>query len=767
MFTHVIANSFDDFFSGMTQRSGKHVYFYRVNDYSQTVGDFIKKFYESATKNGIVIEGGISAPTHDNLSYYKETMGDEFKPTISFMDAGLKKWIPRMNDTQRHDIAMNLLSTFQEMLREGKNESIIKNTYVKFLCWLYYKFEKILCSLGNNDVPKIIYEGANGAITKHELLLLSVLSNAGCDVLLLQYKGDDSYIKLDPKSALSTPLEISGGEKFPEGFCIASIKEDAQKEMTDTRLYGALPAFTMCTNAWIMNQHGLEIVKEPPAMRGNGRIDAEKFICNAFLRINGAEDKYVYANELYRLKQDLKGAKRKLVIVNDRIQPPTPEEISEIRRGNYANEEQLISSISQNITYAGNGELQKMMRKAFVDAILEESKKQGSNLNRLSNKAVFLICYLKRYSAELFSNWKKPETGVFIHFGSCKNENEAMFIRMLSKLPADVLLLCPNLNEKCIVTDAMLYEENNKESLSIEKYPEDSSSARMETVASHAEQEMMSMMNSDSNALYKNQQFTKANSITLKTMYEEIGGMWDVTVNYRQFFRIENGTVDIPVIYSKISGIKNGDINAYWNSISAMKTENTVLITKMPYIQPGTANKFKSLASEFYKNGKLLKEKIKNHPEFPYAILRDEMQNHILDKIELLINSKLVKGIGENGTEYTAIGWCLNLPKEIVQRIQSFDFTKKNPKLIFVNTTDKTLSLEDSIIVAFLNLVGFDILFFIPTGYKCIEKHFANKLMEEHQIGDYKYDLEVPDLTASALNRAGSSLLKKLFGRSK
>lgn len=759
MFTHIIANSFDDFFSDLSKRDGKHVYFYRVNDYAETVKNLITKFYELAKQNGVVIEGGIPAPDQKNLTYYKEMMGDEFKPSIAFMDAGLKKWLPRMNDVQRHDIAMSLLATFQDMLKAGKNESIIKNTYIKFLCWLYYKFERVLVNLGNNDVPKIIYEGN---ITNHELLLLSILSKAGCDILLLQYKGDAAYLKLDPKSEMSTPLLISGGQPFPADFSLSKLRENAKKEMVSTRLYGALPSLTLCTNAWIERQRGLEIIKEPTLMRGK----EEKFVYNAFMRINGAEDKYIYSDQLYRMQQDLKNSKRHLVIVNGRIPNPTPEEIGEIRRGNYASTEQLILNITQNISYGSNVELQKLMRKAFVDIMLEESQKENANVNRLSSKAVYLLCWLRRYAKELFSNWKIPEVGVFIYLGGCKNENESNFLRMLARIPVDVLILCPNLNSKCCLSDDLLYEENNTESLNLEKYPEDSSLVRMGTVASHAEREFTDLMCNDSNSFYRNQQFSKANSIKLQTRYEEIHDMWDVTVNFRQFFRVENNLVDIPVIFAKISGVKDGNLDAYWDYIRELKTDNSMLITKIPYIESGAANKFKGLAAGFYKNGKLLKDKIKNHPDFPYAILREEMQNHIVDKIELLINSKLIKGIGENGTEYTIIGWCLNLPKEIVRLIQSFDFTKKNPKLIFVNTTDKILSLEDTIITTFLNLIGFDILFFVPTGYQCVEKYFTTKLMEEHQIGEYQYDLSIPDLTTPPINKA-SKLLKKLFGRGK
>jgi len=759
MFTHVIANSFDDFFSDLSKRNGKNVYFYRVNDYAGTVENLITKFYELAKQSGVVIEGGIPAPDQKNLSYYKEMMGDEFKPSIAFMETGLKKWLPRMNDVQRHDMAMALLAVFQDMLKAGKNETIIKNTYVKFLCWLYYKFERVLINLGNNDVPKIIYEGN---ISNHELLFLSVLSKAGCDILLLQYKGDAAYLKLDPKSEMSTPLLISGGQPFPADFNLGKLRENAKKEMVSTRLYGALPNLTLCTNAWIERQRGLEIIKEPTLMRGK----EEKFVYNAFMRINGAEDKYIYSDQLYRMQQDLKNSKRHLVIVNGRIPNPTPEEIGEIRRGNYASTEQLILNITQNISYGSNVELQKLMRKAFVDIMLEESQKENVNVNRLSSKAVYLLCWLKRYARELFSNWKIPEVGVFIYLGGCKNENESNFLRMLARIPVDVLILCPNLNSKCCLSDDLLYEENNTESLNLEKYPEDSAMVRMGTVASHAEREFTDLMCNDSNSFYRNQQFSKANSIKLQTRYEEIHDMWDVTVNFRQFFRVENNLVDIPVIFAKISGVKDGNLDAYWDYIRELKTDNSMLITKIPYIESGAANKFKGLAAGFYKNGKLLKDKIKNHPDFPYAILREEMQNHIVDKIELLINSRLIKGIGENGTEYTIIGWCLNLPKEIVRLIQSFDFTKKNPKLIFVNTTDKILSLEDTIITTFLNLIGFDILFFVPTGYQCVEKYFTTKLMEEHQIGEYQYDLSIPDLTTPPINKA-SKLLKKLFGRGK
>jgi hypothetical protein len=173
----------------------------------------------------------------------------------------------------------------------------------------------------------------------------------------------------------------------------------------------------------------------------------------------------------------------------------------------------------------------------------------------------------------------------------------------------------------------------------------------------------------------------------------------------------------------------------------------------------------KAYAAEFYKNGRLLRDRIKNHPQYPYGILREDMQEFMLDKLEILISQRRIVGIGQNGTEYTVIAQVLNLPREIVRMIQKFDFTKKNPKLIYINTGENAISLEDTILTAFLNLIGFDIVFFVPTGYQSVEKHFAQNLMEEHQIGEYKYDLQVPDLSALPLKNTRRTWRDKLFKR--
>ncbi len=283
------------------------------------------------------------------------------------------------------------------------------------------------------------------------------------------------------------------------------------------------------------------------------------------------------------------------------------------------------------------------------------------------------------------------------------------------------------------------------------------------TAAYHAERELDTLMYEGS-GIYREKQYEKANTVILQTMYEEIGILWKEEVKYRPSFTTAKDEVHIPVIFAKVSGVKDGLVQPYWRFIRELVTEDTFVIKSAPFIEPTAPNPVRAYAAEFYKNGRLLKDKIKSHASYPYGHLREEIQDYILSKLKLLIDQKVIRGTFENGTEYAVIATVLNLPKEIVRLIQKFDFTKKNPKLLYIHTTEAMISLEDTILTAFLNRIGFDIVFFVPTGYQNVEKYFNRKIMEEHQIGEYLYDLHVPNLEGN-LQRTRISWRDRLFKR--
>ena len=159
MLEHRKIQNLNDYFIPLDKRQGRAVYFSRINGYSQEIRDFIKKYYDTARRYGVVIEGKLPNPDEKNLSYYDEIMGMAFQMNLGFIDASLKKWLPRMNDFQRKNVAGSILDSLSSMAKSGKTENMLKNAYIKFMCWLYYKFERIVNQLGENNLPKILYEG--------------------------------------------------------------------------------------------------------------------------------------------------------------------------------------------------------------------------------------------------------------------------------------------------------------------------------------------------------------------------------------------------------------------------------------------------------------------------------------------------------------------------------------------------------------------------------------------------------------------------------
>ena len=744
-----------DYFSACSRRREQAVFFYRVAGYSGEVAAFLTQYDQAARTNGVVIEGRIPNPDPKQLDYLAEMMGSDFQLDAGFLTQKLTRWLPRLTGAQREAVVTAMTATLQYLQAHWKNENMLRNAYIKYMCWLYYKFERILGRLGGDELPKILYDGT---VSSYELQLLVILARAGADIVLLERAGDAGYLRCDPTSQYAQLYQAPGLTPFPADFSLRQLREQGRQQAERQKLYGAPAGIAPCTNAWMKAPDGKEILT---AVRARG--DDPKLFYNAFVVQYGVEDKLLFPSDMVAFYQQLKREGRKVCLENGRLPPPTPEEIAAVRRRNHQTAEQLAADLAANLQYPNNQQLQTLMRQAFLDVVLEEDKAVGGNLNRLLNKAVYLVAWMKRYQKDLFQNWQAPEVGVFLLFGACSGDNEALFLRLLAKLPVDVLVLLPDLNAPCVLKDPALLDLHKEQSLPMTDFPVEPSQMRVRTAAYQAEREMDSILYQNT-GLYRAKQHQKAEAVTLQTMYEEISLLWDQELKYRPGFAAEGDTVTVPVLLEKICGIKDGPILPYWLEIKKLVTPETTLVTKLPWQTGLEANPMKPYATQFLRQGRLQREKIKQHKDYPYGILRPEIQDYLLDKLQVLLDEKLIAGTYQNGTEYTIVSTILGLPKDLLRRIQNFDFTKKNPKLIIISTTEETLSLEDSILVAFLNLVGFDILFFVPTGYQSIEKYFQKPFANEHQLGPYRYDLQVPDFRT--LHEGGKSSIRKLFGRS-
>lgn len=212
MLKRVEPGQLNDFFLPLSGRREKGVYFCRIAGYSPEIEAFIKQYYEAARRNGVIIDGRIPNPDTNQLAYFSEMMGTQFQMDPAFLDQRLGKWLPRMSQGQRETVVSAIYSTLQDMQRSGKNENMLRNAYIKYMCWLYYKFERIVNQLGSETLPKILYDGS---VSHYELQLLLVLSRAGADIVLLERAGDAPYLQLDSQSAWTTLWQTPDMTPFP------------------------------------------------------------------------------------------------------------------------------------------------------------------------------------------------------------------------------------------------------------------------------------------------------------------------------------------------------------------------------------------------------------------------------------------------------------------------------------------------------------------------------------------------------------------------
>ena len=750
MLLHQKIKGLEDFFKRQNERKPKGVYFYRINSYDETILEFIRKYYDLAKREGAIIDKNIENPTADNIAYFNEIIGDKYVHGPGFMAEALKKWLPRIKDYQRASIADGIYDTLEVLRRQGKNIDILKNNFIRIMCWLYYNFYNIMERLGNDDVPKIIFWGN---VNFSELSTLKILSNAGADIILVQPGGDSKYMTIDPKSEYSIDLGM-GSESFPAGFDLQWLLKQHEEDKSKRLLYSNKANAKANTNTWLSG----DLFED---LKNTRRGENTSFFYNMFARINGCDNRNTYVNNLYLLYQDLKKANRSIKVINNKITNPSVDEISKIKRGNYANENQLIMDLKKNINLKSNTFID-VARDAFVDTMIETGKLMNMDLNKMMNKGIYILCWFQRYIPDLLGNTDiHSPAPILIYFGNVETDTESLFLNMAAKLPIDVIIFNPE-KKGDKLTGERLYEVHFEETLKVNEYPTDGNNLSMGTMAYNAERDLDTMMYSDT-GMYRDMQFSKANIIKLSTTYEEINIYWKQEARFRPNFSTVDDIVNIPVIFAKISGVANSDTDTYFKNIKDLLTDTT-LIYKNENIYDRNCTVAAGVPS-FFKNGRLDREGIKHSQIYKYDYLRAETQDYILDKLSELLRRKTIAGTGQNGTEYKIITIVLDLPKEILRFIQSFDFTKCPPKLIIVNTTETVISLEDSIIVAFLNLIGFDIVFFIPTGYDNVNKYFNNQIMEEHIIGNYLYDIAIPDFNRlRSVKEKKKSFFSRLFG---
>ncbi|MDR3258412.1 MAG: YceG family protein [Fusobacteriaceae bacterium] len=758
MFKKLKLTNIDDYFKKMSERENAGVYFVRIIYYGKKTENFLKKYLQEIKNNGIYIEGKLQNPDLEKIEFFRTISNNRFEQNIDFFMHIFSKLLPQLNLTESRIISEGIYDILTEMSSTGQSENIIENFYIKLMCWIYYRFQGILKVLNSDRTVKILY---NGDISNHELKLMRMFSRTGCDIVILELNGDNEYLKLDLKSEISDIFSCGESEKFPDKFSIKEIINNLQYEQQVNKNIESIGALQIInTNQWIKDDVFSASLKKNKE-RGNGEKETEdNTFYNIFVQINGVENVISYNNELVKWKLKINDSKKKFVIIDGRIKNPETHEVEKINKKTYVNNYDLIANLSQNISFTKSIELEKLLKKAFIELMKEEIE---STISKLQNRGICILCWINRYIPLLFVDKNLTSNPVFIYFNGNTNANDTFFLRLLSRLPVDVFILLPDLSINGSINDTNLLKINHNNSLPTDKFPVNASEVQFGTIAYHAEQELVNVLYRDT-GLYKNKQFKNAIPITLETTAEEVDILWNQESKYRPNFESFDDKVMVPVICSKLLGIPDRNIDAYWIRIKKLLTDDYMLLKEFPYVKSKPLSNDKNFIFSFINNGKIDIKKILDHPSYKYKFLRREMQEYMLTGLQKLLDSRIIKGTFENGTEYRIINLILDLNIDFVKLLNSYDFTKKIPKLVCIDTTENIGTLDDGVLIAYARQLGFDIVFFVPTGYQSIEIYFSTNFFIEHQIGEYMYNLTVPNFD-KIKNIDKESIIKKFFRR--
>lgn len=756
MYAHRLLKEKEDYFQTLSERGEKGAYFCRFIGFDDEYLAFYRQYQIATQKNGVYIQKPLPNPTGNQVQRFYETIGqNEFEMQRAFISFAARKWLAALNPTQQQYITQALLNQLETLQKQGAAMHILKNSFVKFMCWAHDCFEAPLSHIDEQHVPKILYEGDTN---KYDVYMLHILAMAGCDVLYLNFTSDASYLQGDPSGTASQPILCKRRGVPARHFTQIDLKQ--REKANELQNKAEMNESWIVTNIWMQGSFFEEILK---GNASRGLLDSSQNY-NLYGRCFGIDDPNDYQYRLYKWKENLEQQNKPFVLVESHIEFPTPDEAKGIRPVRKENKDEILTELALQIHVPNRPHPTEWAQAGFINALKNEKE---TNMTRFYNACVRLVCWLNRYLPQLFPSDASAQNPVFLLYGSC-TAAEAQFLNILSYMPIDVVFLSPDLSMQAVFADLGEGDRGRDEQLAMSQpdlpFPKELPKIKMATTAYHAERELDTMLYQGT-GLFRNRQFLRSVPTTLKTTFDEIGILWHEESKYRPGFEERQGEVVVPNIFAKVAGIPNDDVNEYFRSIERMLTQKTIFVRAFPFLEKEEPREIlQPHVREFIKDGELLPDIIKKHPSYAYAHLSEDVQDYILEKIQELIKLHWIQS-DERYLDLICLGVLLKLNQTTLQLIQQFDFTKEIPKVVMIHSSETMMQLKEHIYLLFLNLVGFDIIVFTPTGYRDIEAGISPEAYEIYQVGSYQFDLRIPSMRVQRRNQGNGGFFQRLFGK--
>lgn len=757
----------EDCFLPLSRRVPPTTRFYRVigRDGGGKIMAFLTKYRALAQGTGQCIQDGIPNPTEPEIQRFFTGVGAQFTLTPALIARHMTVWLGQLRPVQRQALSSVMDGCLTRLKGQGANENILRNVYIKFMCWFRSPFGQALRGMGQDAPPKILFEGKIG---KYEILFLHLLYTAGCDVIYADPCSEDAYRKVDPEGGMSqliageirTPMPAAPPSAPPRPASVKgdrpskpAPRTDPPKPQTPAPWAGLESEVEL--NSWAGDKPLWEAALLSYDARQTG---GEARMRTVFSVCLGVDERAAYRSQLFQLKRTLEQGAAKWLLAEQKLPAPTAAETEGFRAvSKDLPRPALIRALCQKLTPAC-GRVQQLLAQCALEQVLSRSPIEDPV--RFYNRAVRLACWLCRYVTQLFEGYRTAYQPVLIYYGPI-TEGEISLLWALAHTGCDILYFSPDRAAGSVFAAHFLphhwRETLLPESLEVEPFPQREERLRASTTAYNASRELDTLLYSDT-GLFRDRQFTRSQPVTLKTTYDEVGQLWKEEAQYRPSFQARDGVVYVPNLFAKVSGVDKGDLNLYWSHIREMITDSTYLITALPFLQK--ENRLRpAQTAPYLRDNRLDPKALKGASFYRYTHLPDDKQDYILEKIQALIDYDMILDGGSN-LPAVMLAVLMDLDKELLRLLQNFDFTREIPKLLIVDVQETLFTLEECILLAFLNQVGFDIAVFSPTGYRNLEPHLRPDSFEIHTVGSFHFDLTVPDLR----RKSSGDWFSRLFG---
>ncbi len=704
---------------------------------------FLIDQYVGVQKNGLFFKEKLPAATTDDISKAAQYTAASFDSAADIKKA-LDMWLAAENIPA--DSAAIAEVTAQAVKDCGVNK---KNTYFVMLCWL-------MKYLGKRPNAVLFV----GSATLKELYFLYMLHAAGVRVTLVSYGLDKDFEKLPYKSKIYIK---DGKQKAP--IQIDFEKIDLSKEAKLSEMRAAASHVSGLVKRMDTSAAGIfeDVIKDRKSrvIQSGGVYSEDGEIPVYCAALVGYEDETVYTNMLVKFKESFAGLKKQLIFIEKTLDNPNAEEVRALGTVPRTSTADMIDALAMLIDLKGDKTRTALAQKALRELLGELNTGNQTVVFNYGNK---FITWLYRCTQARKYSVLYEDIPVVLYYGDI-SQSEVYFLNFMTQCGFDVVYISPNkINLKTVVDKNLnglmqIFElPQTKESGT---YPTKAIKTKVATVAYNAERDLDTMLYGGDTGIYRSFQFPNSQSVTLKTTFEEISILWKQEARFRTGFTTSGNLVSVPNIFAKISGVEDGNMNAYWDDVRDKLTPETILIVKKPNPSENAGCDL-SAYRQFYRNGEIDTEKLKASTLNKYSYLPDRIQDMLFYKLQETVSSNFIKLQGDE-LMCSVLHFGMNLGKDFLQLVQRFDFTKTIPKLIYIDAVEDTFTLSECIQTVMCNLIGFDVLIYTPTGYKNIETFVSVDAFEEHIMNQFVYQTEVPKFKIPSAKKGGG-LFGRLFG---